>query len=382
MFEQAAKYRDKLKILDTFIKKQTKVTQQFKNRDVINLVCENNTGISLVIRIRNGMLVGREKFDINCSQNNIVASDLSNFLLQYYSLTMDIPDEIIISKTVDDNKSIELWLSQKKGKKVKIVNPQRGEAKKSLDLCIKNSELILNNQLIKKIKRNEIIPKTLLELKEVLNMDVIPKRIEAFDNSNLQGTNPVAGLVVYQDAKPLKKEYRRFNIKTVKGIDDFGSMREVVYRRYKRLLKEKKQLPDLVLIDGGKGQLSAAKSSLDKLGLGYITIIGLAKKLEEVFIPESSNPQNISKTSPAIFLLRKIRDDVHKYSIAFHKLKRNKSFIDSKLNNIKGLGNVRIKNIWSTYKTIDNFKKDSTNSIFKKTGIPINIIKDIKKELN
>ena len=283
-FEEAAKYRDQLNALEIFNTKQKQLVHCFIDQDIIHVSSKDIYGIGFVMRIRNGLLVGREKFDIkviDCSLEKL----LNGFLIQYYNSTFDIPKEIIIDIAIKDKEIIEKWLSSKKGSKMKFIYPRIGEKRKILDLCKKNSEMILKDILIKKIKRKEFVPKILSELQEILSMPVIPKRIEAFDNSNLQGTNAVSGMVCFVDGKPLKKEYRKFNIRTVDGIDDFKSMREVVYRRYSRQLKENNILPDLILIDGGKGQLSAAKSSLDKLGLGYITIIGLAKKIEEVFIP-------------------------------------------------------------------------------------------------
>ncbi len=212
-------------------------------------------------------------------------------------------------------------------------------------------------------------------------MSVLPRRIEAFDNSNLNGENPVSGMVCFVDGKPYKKDYRKFKIKTVQGIDDFESMREVVFRRYSRLINEKKKLPDLILIDGGKGQLSASKSTLDKLGLGYITIIGLAKKMEEVFLPDESSPQNIPKTSSAIHLLRRVRDEVHRFSITYHRLKRKKTFLKSVFNDIEGLGNARIQKIWKIYDSVDDLLDASNKSIYKNTKIPISIIEKIKKQI-
>ena len=191
-----------------------------------------------------------------------------------------------------------------------------------------------------------------MELKKTLSLPVIPKRIEAFDNSNLQGSNAVAGMVCFIDGKPVKKEYRKFNIKTVEGVDDFKSMYEVVYRRYSRVLEEKTSLPDLILIDGGKGQLSSAKSALDHLGLSYITIIGLAKQLEEVYLPHFSEPQNIAKHSPGLLLLRRIRDEVHRFAISFHRQKRAKSENNSILLEISGLGPNRVKKFWNTFNSL------------------------------
>ena len=379
-YEKAAKYRNQLMALDVFCRNQKKIANDFNNYDILNVAIKDNDSIGFVMRVRNGLLIGREKF-------NIISSDLSyeksvnSFLIQYYNTTFDIPSEIIINTALNDSDSIEKWLRSKKGKKVSILKPYRGNKKKMLTLCIKNSEILLKDIIIKKIKRKEYIPKTLSELKEILSMSVVPKHIEAFDNSNLQGTSAVAGMVCFINGKPLKKEYRRFNIKTVKGIDDFESMREIIFRRYSRQLKEQKVLPDLILIDGGKGQLSAAKSSLDKLGLGYITIIGLAKQLEEVYLPNSSSPQNISKVSPALYLLRKIRDEVHRYAISFHRTKRTKNTFKSVFNKISGLGPKRIKKIWDVYDSIADLKKDSIKNITNKTNIPIDIIKKVKSSI-
>ena len=330
------------------------------------------------MRIRNSFLIGREKFNLKIT-NDSFENLINMFLIQYYNSTFDIPSEIVIDANLENTKALEDWLTSKKGKKVKILRPLKGDKKKMLNLCIKNSDMIIKDLVIKKIRRKEYIPKVLSELQEVLSMPVLPKRIEAFDNSNIQGKNPVAGMVCFINGKPLKKEYRKFNIKSVKGIDDFESMREVVFRRYSRQIKENVPLPDLILIDGGKGQLSAAKSSLDKLGLGYISVIGLAKKLEEVFLPSSSNPQNISKTSPALYLLRKIRDEVHRYAITFHREQRGKDALGSIFNNIKGMGPSRIKKIWNHYASLEEIKKDSADTISQKTKIPLDVVTNIKE---
>jgi len=334
------------------------------------------------MRIRNGLLVGKETFNLKINNIFDLPSEIDKFLIQYYHLTMDIPKEIIVPCNLQNKQSIKNWLLLRFNKKVSIVNPKIGSKKKLLQICIKNNDLKLKEILFNKIKRKDYVPKILSDLKESLNMSVIPKRIEAFDNSNINGKNPVAGLVCFVNGKPQKKEYRHFNIKTVKGIDDFESMREVVFRRYKRQLKEKNKLPDLILIDGGKGQLSAAKSSLDKLGLDYITVIGLAKKLEDVYLPGKSDPQNISKTSPSLYLLRNIRDEVHRFSINFHRKKRKSDLFSSKLDSVKGLGKKRIKMIWDNYDSLKMFVNDDLEQIKTKTSLPESLIKKIKKYLN
>ena len=376
LYEEASRYRDQIKAIDSFCKRQKQMTHKFSNRDILHASVEGSYCVGIVMRIRNGLLIGREQFNIKIIDDSY-EDVMNNFLIQYYTTTFDIPSEIIINKGIPQSLELENWLFSINNRKVSIVAPLKGDKRKMIDLCIKNTEFALKDMILKKIKRKEYVPKILNELKDILNMPVLPKRIEAFDNSNLQGTNPVAGLVCFVDGKPLKKQYRCFNIKTVKGIDDFESMREVVNRRYARQIKENKMLPDLILIDGGKGQLSAAKSSLDKLGLGYITVIGLAKKLEEVFVPGNMHPQNISKTSSALYLLRKIRDEVHRYSISFHRKKRNKNAFKSIFDEIDGMGPTRIKKIWNVYNTLDEIKKDSLDEVYQKTKIPKTIIRII-----
>ena len=379
-YEEAGRLRDQLVALDSFYKKQKKIAHDFNNRDIIHVSYKDTYGIGFLMRIRNSLLIGREKFNLKIVDDSF-DNLLNAFLIQYYNNTFDIPSEIIIDTDIDNKKNLEDWLASKKGKKVNIIKPVKGNKRKMLDLCIKNSDMLLKEKIIKKIKRKEYVPKTLSELKEVLGMSVIPKRIEAFDNSNIQGTSAVAGMVCFINGKPRKKEYRKFNIKSVKGIDDFESMREIIFRRYSRQLRENKPMPDLILIDGGKGQLSSAKSSLDKLGLGYISVIGIAKKLEEIFLPNSSCPQNISKTSPALYLLRNIRDEVHRYAITFHRQKRSRKIFKSIFDDINGLGPKRIKKIWKNYDSIEDLKKDSVSLINDKTNIPINIIELIKKNI-
>ena len=378
-YEAAARIRDQISSLEQFEKKQTKVTQKFVNRDLITISYKDHYGIGLVMRIRNGLLVGREKFDLKISSDFIIKDEIDKFIVQYYQITMDFPSEIITNHQIENKSNIEDWLRSKKKSNITIINPLKGEKKHMLDICIKNNDLLLKELLIKKLKRKEYIPKILSELMNDLNMELLPRRIEAFDNSNIQGSNPVAGMVCFIDGKPSKKDYRKFNIKSVEGIDDFESMREVVYRRYLRLLNENHKLPDLILIDGGKGQLSAAKSSLDKLGLGYITVIGIAKKLEEVYLPGFSEPQNISKTSPSLYLLRRIRDEVHRFAITFHRQKRDKSMYKSTISDIKGIGKKRIQSIWNNYDSLKELSKDSKSNIRNKTGMSDKLIKELLK---
>ena len=297
--------------------------------------------------------------------------------MQYYSSVYDFPDTILLECSIGRKDEYSKWISDKKGKAVKLEIPVIGEKRNLVNLCYKNASLYMKEVKLKKIKRKDDIRLTISQLQEDLDMKVPPIRIEAFDNSNIQGKQAVAGMVCYINGKPKKTEYRKFNIKTVDGIGDFASMHEVVKRRYLRLLEEKKQLPDLVVIDGGKGQLSAAKSALDSIGLNHIYVIGLAKRLEEIYKPGISAPQNISKTSPSLYLLRSIRDEVHRYAVSFHRQKRNKNMTLSIFEDIRGLGDKRLQELWKKFKSIDNIKKITASEITDKTNIPESIAKQI-----
>ncbi|MBT3250324.1 MAG: excinuclease ABC subunit C [Candidatus Marinimicrobia bacterium] len=381
-FEEAARYRDQLQAVEHFTHRQKKISQDFIDKDVLVISSENNYGVGVLMRVRNGLFIGREKFNMQVLDSVDVADNLKHFVIQYYTSTDDIPPVILVEIGFSEKVKLESWLSERRGSRVKIMVPQRGEKVKLVQICRRNADLLLGDIRLKKMKRRDVVSKKLLQLQTDLNMSAAPRRIEAFDNSNIQGSHPVASMVCFVDGKPKKKEYRKFSIKTVDGIDDFGSMTEIVTRRYSRLVKEKKQLPDLVLVDGGKGQLSAGKKALDNLGLSYIPIIGLAKKLEDVFIPGHSEPQNIPKSSPGLFLLREIRDEAHRFAITFHRQKRSKAMVKSELEEIRGMGKERVKKLWSHYKTKEEILKADVDEIYAATKIPKEIIRKIKVKLD
>ncbi len=380
-YEDAARFRNQLESVIHFTRKQKKVGSDFTDRDIIVISSESNYGVAVVLRVRNGFFLGREKFNLNLADGTPLPEIGAQFFRQYYSTTDDIPAELLLETDLEEREQNREWFSKIHGRSLKIKIPERGEKKNLVKICRKNAELLLSEIRLRKEKRKELVPKSVLQLQEDLQMKAPPRRIDAFDNSNIQGTHPVASLVCFMDGKPRKSEYRKYNIKTVSGIDDFESMYEVVKRRYTRVLEEKKPLPDLVLIDGGKGQLRFAKKALDELKLDYLEVIGLAKRLEEVFKPGLSEPQNISKTSPGLFLLRKVRDEAHRFAITFHREKRSKSMIKSKLDDIPGLGKTRIQAIWKNYKSINELASDSADDIKLKTGIPLKIAEKILEEL-
>ncbi len=386
-FEDALRYRNQLEAVEKFTQRQKKITADFADRDVLVAVSEDNYGMGVVLRIRNGFYLGREKFDLKNVEGHSSAELLSHFLRQYYSSTAEIPKEILLEEEIAEQAVMETWLRGRRGKKVSILIPQKGEKKKLVRICRSNADLLLGETRLRKLKRRELLPKPLTVLQEDLGLTVPARRIEAFDNSNIQGMHPVASMVCFIDGKPRKSEYRKFDIKTVTGADDFESMYEVVKRRYSRVKRENRPLPDLILIDGGKGQLRFAYKALTELKLDYLPIIGLAKRLEEVYKPGMSAPQNIPKASPGLFLLRAIRDEAHRFAITFHRQKRARAMTRSILEEVKGLGEKRIRRIWKAYSSLSELKQATVSELHARAGIPektaerlLILLKDKQKE--
>jgi len=372
-YEDAAMYRDQYNAIRRFKERQRKVAADFDDRDIFALARKDDIGVMTVLRVRNGRIFGREKIslqNLDVDESAIFASVISRF----YMDTDFLPKEITVVTLPDGQDDLEEWLTEKKGSKVIIRQPQRGEKAKEVRLSYQNAKLLLGEWLINRKKRRELVPKMVNQLQDDLQLKAPPRRIEAFDISHLGGTNTVASMVCFLDAKPKKSEYRRFKIKTVDGIDDFAAMREVVHRRYLRVKKEKGSLPDLILIDGGKGQLSMAVSALRELGLDYIPIVGLAKRLEEVFVPGISEPQSIHKQSPGLILLRRIRDEAHRFAITFQRSKRKLS-LESAFNEIAGMGSKRVNILLMSFESTESIANADHQLISEKTGIPEKVAK-------
>ncbi|MAD51588.1 MAG: excinuclease ABC subunit UvrC [Candidatus Marinimicrobia bacterium] len=377
-YEDAAMYRDQLNAVRRFKERQRKVTADFDDRDIFALAREDDIGVMTILRIRNGHIFGREKVSLqNLDENE--APVFASVISRFYMDTDFLPKEITVSVLPEGQDELEEWLSDKKGSKVIIRQPQRGEKAKEVRMSYQNAKLLLGEWLINRKKRRELVPKMVNQLQEDLQLKAPPRRIEAFDISHLGGTNTVASMVCFVDGKARKSEYRKFKVKTVEGIDDFASMREVVHRRYFRQKKEKGSLPDLILIDGGKGQLSMAVSALRELGLDYIPIIGLAKKLEEVFVPGISDPQSIHKQSPGLILLRRIRDEAHRFAITFQRSKRKDS-LTSLFNDIEGMGPKRVQKLLQSFDSTETIANTELEAITTQTGIPEKIAKMIVKK--
>ena len=376
-YEDAAMYRDQLAAIKSFKKKQSKVAADFDNRDVFAMAKQDNMCVTVIVRIRNGRIHSREKISINIADESD-ADIFESVITQFYLNSDFIPKTINVADVPTNKKQLLVWLKEKRSGPVHIQVPKRGEKAREIRLAAQNAKLLLGEWIINRKKRRELIPKMVQQLQEDLQLKIPPRRIEAFDISHLGGTNTVASMVCFIDGKARKSEYRKYKIKTVDGIDDFAAMREVVFRRYRRLKSEQATLPDLILIDGGKGQLSMAISALRELGLDYLTVIGLAKRLEEVFVPGHSDAQSIPKQSPGLILLRKIRDEAHRFAITFQKQKRNKQVRTSIFDSIDGMGPKRVQSLFTVFQDIESIAQANTDIIAKKAKIPLKQAKSVR----
>ena len=375
-YEDAGIFRDQLHAIKEFKKKQIKVNADFDDRDIIGYAKENDFGVVVIVRIRNGRIASREKLSLsNLDEDD--AAMIKTVITQFYFDTDFIPSEICVQHIPDSVDELLIWLKEKRGKKVGISLPQKGEKAKQIRLAHQNAKLLLGEWVINKKKRKDLIPKMVKQLQDDLQLKAPPRKIECFDISHLGGTNTVASMVCFMDGKPRKNNYRKYNIKSVDGIDDFASIREVVYRRYKRVKEEGDGFPDLIVVDGGKGQLSMAVSALRELGLDYLPIISLAKKLEEVFIPGNSDAQSIHKQSPGLILLRQLRDEAHRFAIEFQRQKRSKSISDSVFLSIKGMGKRKVQRLLSHYSDLNVIANLETNELAKELSISNSIANEI-----
>ena len=338
-FEDAALIKEKIDLLEKFQSRSTVVSNTITDVDVFTIDQDENFAYVNYLKIMSGAIMQTYTMEIKK-----VLDESPGELLEF--AIVDIRQKIFSNaKEILVPFKLDFALDG-----VKMQIPKQGDKKKLLELSERNVKYFrlekMKHVVVSKTEQNA--NRILETMKKDLQLKVQPTHIECFDNSNLQGTNPVSSCVVFRDARPFKKDYRHFNVKTVEGPDDFASMEEVVYRRYKRLLDEEKSLPQLIVIDGGKGQLGAALNSLEKLGLrGKISIIGIAKRLEEIYFPGDSVPLYLDKNSETLKIIQQLRDEAHRFGITFHRDKRSGEFIKSELENISGIGEKTIKALLS-----------------------------------
>lgn len=367
-FEEAAQWRDRLYRIEAFGQRQKVETVDPINRDVIALALEDEDGSAALFQIRSGRIVGKSSFYLNHVFEKPPDEVLEAFLKEYYSRTESFPEEIFLPAELEDAEVLSEWLSRMAGRRVRIEVPRIGEKARLVRLAAQNAELSLGELHLQKSKK-EFVHHALKSLQRDLHLPRPPRRIECFDVSNIQGQDAVASMVCFQDARPAKSQYRRFKIRTVAGADDFAMMSEAIQRRYKRVLAENQPLPDLVLVDGGKGQLNCAVEVLKGLGLEGIPAAGLAKRLEEVFLPGFSDPQNIPKNSSALKLLCQVRDEAHRFAVEYHRTLRKKRTLLGELDAIPGVGENRKKALLRHFGSLKGLKEANLQAIATVPGI-------------
>ena len=280
---------------------------------------------------------------------------MESFLERFYLENEDIPTEVLLSCAVESSTLLESWLGIRANESVKVTIPKSGETYKLVAMARANAQYWIDELEVQRAKRKDVVPHAVQSLQRDLRLASPPLRIDCFDISNTQGEDSVASMVVFVEGKAKKSEYRKFKIKSVKGPDDFASMKEVVERRYTRALQERLALPDLIIVDGGKGQLSSAVEILQKLNL-QIPIIGLAKRLEEVFVPSQAEPVNVPRTSSGLRLLQQVRDEAHRFAITFHRQLRAKRTLQSELDLVKGVGKKRATELLEVFGSVQGVK--------------------------
>ncbi len=359
-FEQAALWRDLLFTLEQLKEKPKLISIHDANEDIFGYARINREASLYVFMMRKGKVIESENLLVPVEQNISDDKLLAGLVLKFYRMRLDFPNIALLPLSPEGQKELLDKLTRLKQGKITVQIPQRGKKKRLVELANKNAANLLRK------KSTDFKP--LMELQYQLNLDNLPKRIEGYDISNTGGEESVGSLVVFENGIPLKDDYRKFNIKTVQGSDDVSSIREVLYRRYIKIRAGKAPLPDLILVDGGKGQRGAAVQILKELDFEDIPVISLSKKEEVIFSPFHKNGLKLAKTSPGLQLLQRIRDEAHRVAITYHRKKREKKSFSSLLDDIPGVGKKRKFLLQNTYTSIEEIKNASQDELARKIG--------------
>ncbi|HLP26991.1 MAG TPA: excinuclease ABC subunit UvrC [Candidatus Didemnitutus sp.] len=368
-FEDAAVVRGRLERLREYTSKQKVLATDDTDRDVFALSRIESTACTVVFTIRDGKLVGKRHFFIGGSRDRSDSEILRTTIERWYLEAEHFPDEVLMQTEIEDVDVLAEYLCEQRGKNVEILVPKIGDKRKLLSMAEMNADVLLRELLMQQAQKDQSMPRAVLALQQDLRMERLPRRIECFDNSHMQGTDYVSSMVVFVDGKPKKSDYRHFKLRTVEGNDDFEAMKEVITRRYSRAIEEGTEMPDLVIIDGGKGQLSHAMEIFASLGLvGRFTVVGLAKRLEEVFLPGQSVPLYLAKTSSSLRLLQQARDEAHRFAITYHRTLRDKRTLQTELTEIPGVGEASAKKLLSIIGSVDRVRESSFDVLSEVVG--------------
>ena len=393
-FEKAASLRDQLKSIEKVHQGQKVLTLKSNNMDIIGSSQSSYEAWIEVFFIRQGKLIGRENYLMDVGIADSISEVESAFLKQFYGVTPYVPPLILTQHEIlEEKQAIQSFLSEKRGNKVVLLHPKRGDRKKLVDMVTENARLGMEQLRITRFSETDSDDKAMLEVQEALNLPKLPNRIECYDISNIQGTNAVGSMVVFENGAPKTSDYRRFQIKSVKGVDDYSMMREMLTRRFNRMsnLSNKNTAglqkpsnqeawtikPDLVLIDGGKGHLGAALQVFLEMGISDVPLASLAKENEELFTPESPHSILLPKNSPGMYLVQRARDEAHRFAITYHRKRRSNQSFQSSLDLIPGIGPKKRRSLLRKYGSIKNIKESSLEDIATTPGITLKLAEQI-----
>lgn len=379
-FERAARYRDAIKAVKEISSQQKVMSEDNQDRDIIAITKDGSYCVQLLL-VKNGKLIGQEHFILEVPEGENKSEVMSSFLQQYYEQAPQLPDEILINTEINNKDILADRLKQLKGKIVDIKIPKIGNKKRLIEMAEQNAIQNLKKESIKRKYEEKRTTQAVKDLAEYLELEIAPSHIEGFDISNIQGTDPVASMVVFENGRAKKSEYRRFKIRHNEGPNDYAMMQEVVKRRYSRLLDEDRKLPDLILIDGGKGQLNAALEILKDLGIENIQMIGLAKREEEVFVPKREKPYIIPKNSNALHLLQRVRDEAHRFAVNYHRNLRSRRITHSMLERIPGIGAKKRQALLKHFGSLAKIRSADLKELKEVEGISDNLGQVIKDYL-
>lgn len=389
-FEKAAELRDQIQSVEQVLEKQKIISAGLKDYDVIAFAKGDDEVCTQIFFVRGGKLLGRNHFFMEGTEELTEEIIMSAFIKQYYSQAETIPGEILLSTEPEEKELLESWLTGQKGKKVELRVPKRGEKLKLVEMVVKNAQMLLEEEEMAKRKNKMLTTEAVLELQKELGLSKPPFRIEGFDISNIQGTLGVASMVVFENGEAKNSDYRRFRLKTVEGPDDFASMKEVLSRRFKHLITNQEEksekgkfalFPDLILIDGGKGQLNIAYQVLKEFGLGETPLFSLAEKEELLFRPGNSHPISLLANSTALYLVQRVRNEAHRFALTYHRDLRSKELRKSALDEVPGVGPKKKKALLKHFGSINKMREASLGELQQVEGINEKIAIAIKEYL-
>ncbi|HEX6510356.1 MAG TPA: excinuclease ABC subunit UvrC [Chloroflexota bacterium] len=385
-FERAAAIRDQIAAVERVAERQKITSTRDSDSDVIALAQDETEGCVEIFHIRDGKVVGQDYYLLNAEASE-PGEILSSFLQQYYERATHVPRNILLQHTVEDRTVLEEWLGNLRGGRVSIAVPAIGEKRRLIEMVADNAREALTQQKLRWMNDEQKTTGALLELQEALGLPNLPNRIECYDISNIQGTSAVGSMVVFEHGKAKNNEYRRFKIKTVEGSNDFAMMAEMLRRRFKRIDAETQDesfasIPDLIIVDGGKGQLHAAVDVLHEVGRMDLPIVSLAKRLEEIFIPSRTESVLLPRTSQALYLVQRIRDEAHRFAITYHRNVRSKGATASQIDAVPGIGPARRKALIKAFGSVRGVKAASAEEIAAVPGIDSKLAEAIREHLS